>query len=53
MFTEVEVLLGEIRPVGVEGAVTSGPGAALLTVTVMVVAVVVLPAASRAIAVSV
>ena len=45
----VLVLLGEFRLVGVAGAVTSGVGgAALLTVTVMEAAVVVLPAASLA-----
>ena len=48
----VVVLDGELRPVGVLGGVVSGGGATtLLTVTLTVLAVVELPAASLAIAV--
>ncbi len=46
---EVVVLLGEFSPVGTVGGVVS-VGATLLTVTVMTAEVVVLPAASRAVA---
>ena len=50
----VVVLLGEFKPVGVDGGVVSGGGmTTLLTVTVIVTAVAELPVASRAIAVKV
>jgi hypothetical protein len=51
---DVVVLLGEAKPVGTLGGVVSGGGGeGLLTVRLMVELVVVLPAASRAMAVSV